>query len=119
VRPPERVLAVWAAEHGRTDVAGDAFREHVDAVLRRIKASDACSDYNGPHQRMAEGAAKLGYAMRRALLTSTRTATTPRAPATPASATPAAPSRARCGPSCRTPTTAAHAWWSAAGPSGC
>jgi len=68
VRPPERVLAVWAAGHGMTDVAGDAFREHVDAVLGRIKASDACSDYNGPHQRMAEGAAKLGYAMRRAML---------------------------------------------------
>jgi choline dehydrogenase-like flavoprotein len=68
VRPPERVLAVWAGEHGMTDVAGGEFTGHVEAVLRRIKASDGCSDYNGPHQRMAGGAAKLGYSMRRAML---------------------------------------------------
>jgi choline dehydrogenase-like flavoprotein len=68
VRPPDRVLAAWAGEHGTSDVATGAFGEHVDAVLRRIKANDACSDYNGPHQRMAAGAAKLGYAMHRAML---------------------------------------------------
>lgn len=68
VRPPDRVLAAWAGEHGLTDVAAGALGEHVDAVLRRIKANNTCSDYNGPHERMATGAAKLGYGMRRAML---------------------------------------------------
>src|SRR6266540_477863 len=44
------------------------FNQHLHAVLARIKANDKCSDYNGPHRRLAEGAAKLGYQLRRATL---------------------------------------------------
>ena len=68
VRPREQVRRAWAEEHGLTDVATASFDRHLDAVLARIKANEICSDYNGPHQRMAAGAAKLGYALRRALL---------------------------------------------------
>jgi choline dehydrogenase-like flavoprotein len=68
VRPPARVRRQWEAEHGLAGLGGAEFDRHLDAVLARIKANDECSDYNGPHQRLAEGAAKLGYDLRRAML---------------------------------------------------
>ncbi len=55
----------WAREHGLEGVDGPDYDRHLDAVLERIGANDACSDYNGPHQRMKEGADKLGWSWAR------------------------------------------------------
>ena len=55
----------WAREHGLEGVDGPDYDRHLDAVLERIGATDACSDYNGPHQRMKEGADKLGWSFAR------------------------------------------------------
>ena len=60
VRPSDAVLQEWASEHGLTDVATD-FGRHLDAVLTRMGANEDCSDLNGPHQRMVEGAKALGW----------------------------------------------------------
>jgi choline dehydrogenase-like flavoprotein len=51
----------WAREHGLEGVDGPEFDRHLDPVLERISATDRCSDLNGPHQRMKEGAEKLGW----------------------------------------------------------
>jgi choline dehydrogenase-like flavoprotein len=51
----------WAREHGLDGVDGLDFDRHLDAVLQRIRATDACSDLNGPQQRMFEGAEQLGW----------------------------------------------------------
>jgi choline dehydrogenase-like flavoprotein len=50
----------WAREHGLEGVDGADYDRHLDAVLERIGANDRCSDLNGPHQRMKEGADALG-----------------------------------------------------------
>jgi choline dehydrogenase-like flavoprotein len=50
----------WAREHGLEGVDGADYDRHLDAVLERIGANDQCSDLNGPHQRMKEGADALG-----------------------------------------------------------
>ncbi len=68
VLPPMQVRRQWEAEHGLDGLDGAEFDRHLHAVLARIKANDKCSDYNGPHRRLAEGAAKLGYQLRRATL---------------------------------------------------
>ena len=67
VRPTQAVLQEWADEHGLTDVAAD-FGRHLDAVLTRMGANDECSDLNGPHQRMVEGAKALGWSCEKATL---------------------------------------------------
>ena len=51
----------WAKEHGLEGVDTDAFDRHLDAVWTRINANDRCSDLNGPHQRLQEGAEALGW----------------------------------------------------------
>jgi choline dehydrogenase-like flavoprotein len=68
VRPRADIRKRWASEFGLVDVDTDAFDTHVDAVLSRIKANAGVADQNGPHQRLAEGAARLGFHYRRALL---------------------------------------------------
>jgi choline dehydrogenase-like flavoprotein len=50
----------WAREHGLEGVDGADYDRHLDTVLERIGANDRCSDLNGPHQRMKEGADALG-----------------------------------------------------------
>jgi choline dehydrogenase-like flavoprotein len=55
------VRAQWASEHGLADVDTPAFDAHLDTVLDRIGATDACSDFNGPTQLMRAGAEKLGW----------------------------------------------------------
>ena len=67
VRPTDAVLTEWATEHGLTDVATD-FGRHLDAVLTRMGANEECSDLNGPHQRMVEGAKALGWTWETATL---------------------------------------------------
>src|SRR4051794_4537078 len=53
----------WASEHGLEGVDGSDFDRHLDTVMERIGANDRCSDLNGPHQRMREGAERLGWSL--------------------------------------------------------
>ncbi len=68
VRPTDAVRSEWATEHGLTDVATEEFDRHLEAVLTRMGANDTCSDFNGPHQRMVEGAKALGWSCETATL---------------------------------------------------
>lgn len=67
VRTPSWVREEWAREHGLEGLESRAFEQHLDGVLSRINANDSCSDLNGPHQRLEEGARKLGYSFRRCM----------------------------------------------------
>lgn len=60
-QPSDAVRQQWAAEFGLADVATPEFDRHLQAVLARVHATADCSDLNGPHQRMAEGAKALGW----------------------------------------------------------
>ena len=51
----------WAGEHGLEGVDGPDFDRHLDAIFERLSVNDRCSDLNGPHQRMKEGADQLGW----------------------------------------------------------
>ena len=64
---PATVRASWA-QVGLTDVDTPAFDEHLQAVFDRISCNDKVATQNAPHQRLAEGAAKLGYSYRVATL---------------------------------------------------
>jgi choline dehydrogenase-like flavoprotein len=50
----------WARE-GLEDVGGPDFERHLDSVWGRLCVTGECSDLNGPHQRMKEGAEALGW----------------------------------------------------------
>lgn len=76
VRPSDAVRREWA-EHGLADVATTEFDRHLDAVLERMGATDECSDLNGPHQRMLEGAKALGWSSHIAVRNVDRTAYDP------------------------------------------
>jgi choline dehydrogenase-like flavoprotein len=67
VKPSAAVRREWAQDWGLDDVDSPEFDRHLEAVLARMKANDACSDFNGPHQRMAEGAKALGWSMHTAV----------------------------------------------------
>ncbi|HEX2016430.1 MAG TPA: GMC family oxidoreductase [Solirubrobacteraceae bacterium] len=54
----------WAQEHGLEGVDGAEFDRHLDTVLERIGATDACSELNGPQQRMREGCERLQWSFR-------------------------------------------------------
>ena len=60
-KPSDAVRAQWAEQFGLDDVATPEFDRHLEAVLARVHATPDCSDLNGPHQRMAEGAKALGW----------------------------------------------------------
>ena len=66
VKPSAEVRREWA-EHGLADVDTPEFDRHLEAVLARMSANADCSDHNGPHQRMAEGAQSLGWSMHTAV----------------------------------------------------
>ncbi len=51
----------WATEHGLEGVDGPDYDGHLDAIFERLSVNDRCSDLNGPHQRMKEGADALGW----------------------------------------------------------
>jgi choline dehydrogenase-like flavoprotein len=61
VPPPAHVRRSWEQEYGLDGLAGEAFDAHLAAVSERISATDACSERNGPNQRLAEGAQALGW----------------------------------------------------------
>ncbi|MET0341976.1 MAG: GMC family oxidoreductase [Polyangiales bacterium] len=67
VRTPAWVRTQWAREHGLDGLDGDEFEGHLTRVMERIQANDTCSDENGPHARLREGAEALGYNYRRCL----------------------------------------------------
>jgi len=67
VKPSAEVRREWASEHGLTDVDTPEFDRHLEAVLARMGANADCSDFNGPHQRLAEGAEKLGWSVHTAV----------------------------------------------------
>ncbi|MGI8535048.1 MAG: GMC family oxidoreductase N-terminal domain-containing protein [Mycobacteriales bacterium] len=67
VQPSEAVRREWAQEYGLSGLDTPEFDRHLEAVLARMGANDRCSDFNGPHQRMAEGAAALGWSMHTAV----------------------------------------------------
>lgn len=57
----------WAREFGLEGVDGPEFDRHTDAVMERIGANEQCSDYNGPTQRMKDGAEGLGWSFERVI----------------------------------------------------
>jgi choline dehydrogenase-like flavoprotein len=61
---PASVRARWAEDAGLADAHTPAFDEHLQAVVDRIKCNDKVATQNGPHQRLREGASKLGYSYR-------------------------------------------------------
>ncbi|MTV27112.1 GMC oxidoreductase [Nitriliruptoraceae bacterium ZYF776] len=61
VRPPDPVRADWAHTHGLEGLDGAEFDGHLDAVLDRISATDACTDLNPTNQRLADAADALGW----------------------------------------------------------
>jgi choline dehydrogenase-like flavoprotein len=65
---PKTVRACWANVFGLTDVDTPAFDEHLQAVFERIRCNDKVATQNGPHERLQDGASKLGYAYRVATL---------------------------------------------------
>ncbi|WP_291426939.1 GMC family oxidoreductase [Deinococcus sp.] len=68
VRPRDDIRQRWASEFGLSDLAGPEYDAHIDAVLKRMKVNEDCSDYNGPHQRLDEGAKARGYTFTKAAL---------------------------------------------------
>ena len=65
VQPPAEVRREWA-EAGLDGLDSAEFQADLDAVSRRIQANTECSEWNGTHQRMIEGAMRLGYHFKRA-----------------------------------------------------
>ena len=57
----------WAREHGVEGVDGPDFDRHLDAVCERINVNDQCSEFNGPNQRIEDGAAALDWSFKRLL----------------------------------------------------
>jgi choline dehydrogenase-like flavoprotein len=68
LRPTPARRRRWAEEFGLDDVATAAFDAHLDAVLRRMSANSDCSDYNGAHQRLIQGAEALGWSAHKSVL---------------------------------------------------
>jgi choline dehydrogenase-like flavoprotein len=64
LRTPAHVREQWAREFGVEDVEGSDFDRHIDAVWTRLGVNERCSDLNGPHERMREGAAELGWSFK-------------------------------------------------------
>jgi choline dehydrogenase-like flavoprotein len=54
----------WASEHGLEGLDGPEFDRHLDAVWERISVTERCSDLNGPHSLMKQGAEKLGWSFK-------------------------------------------------------
>ena len=64
LRTPEHVRAQWATDFGLEGVDGPEFDRHMDAVWSRLGVNESCSDLNGPHERMRDGAAALGWSFK-------------------------------------------------------
>ncbi|HEV3228581.1 MAG TPA: GMC family oxidoreductase, partial [Solirubrobacteraceae bacterium] len=64
LRTTDWVREQWAREYGLEGVDGPEYDRHLDVVLGRIGATDGCSEYNGPHQRMNEACERLEWSFR-------------------------------------------------------
>ncbi|MGH2925834.1 MAG: aldehyde dehydrogenase family protein [Solirubrobacterales bacterium] len=51
----------WSREFGLEGLDGAEFDRHLDAVLARLDANNACSDLNPVHERLREGCERLGH----------------------------------------------------------
>jgi choline dehydrogenase-like flavoprotein len=65
LRTYDWVREEWERDFGLEGLAGADYDRHLDEVSRRIGVTDSCSDWNGPNQRLVDGAQKLGYDARR------------------------------------------------------
>ena len=54
----------WATEFGLEGLDTPDFDRHLDAVMDRIGATEACSDLNGPQERLKEACEKLGLSFK-------------------------------------------------------
>jgi choline dehydrogenase-like flavoprotein len=61
LRTRDSVREEWARDFGLEGLDGPDYDRHLDAVWARLAVNDGCSDLNGPHQRLKEACAKLGY----------------------------------------------------------
>jgi choline dehydrogenase-like flavoprotein len=64
LRTPRWVREQWAREFGLEGVDGPDFDRHLDTVLERISATDACSDLNRPQKLMKAGCERLGWSFK-------------------------------------------------------
>ena len=64
LRTPAHVREQWAREFGLEGVEGPDFDRHIDAVWTRLGVNQRCSDLNGPHERMRDGAKALGWSFK-------------------------------------------------------
>src|ERR1700712_3671175 len=60
LRTYDWVREEWESVYGLEGLAGAAYDRHLDEVSARIGVTDACSDANGPNQRVLDAAQKLG-----------------------------------------------------------
>lgn len=60
LRTHDWVREEWERVHGLEGLAGADYDRHLDEVSARIGVTDACSDLNGPNQRVLDAAARLG-----------------------------------------------------------
>jgi choline dehydrogenase-like flavoprotein len=67
----------WAREFGLEGVDGPEYERHLDAVMERIGANEECSDYNGPTQRLKDGAEQLGWSFERVIRNADRATYSP------------------------------------------
>ncbi|GAA2216024.1 GMC family oxidoreductase [Nonomuraea monospora] len=58
---PAAVRQEWADRFGLKDLTSQSFDAHLDAVWTRLSVNDRNSDYNTPHQLIAEAATALGW----------------------------------------------------------
>jgi choline dehydrogenase-like flavoprotein len=54
----------WARDFGLEGVDGPDYDRHLDTVMERIGATDACSELNRPQQRLEEACDRLGWEFR-------------------------------------------------------
>jgi choline dehydrogenase-like flavoprotein len=63
LRTPDRIRREWAA-HGVDGLDDPAYDEHIDAVMKRINATDAATTQNRQHKKMIAALDALGMAHR-------------------------------------------------------
>ena len=67
----------WARDFGLEGLDGPEFDRHLDAVLARLDANEACGDLNPVHERLREGCERLGYDFRQTVRNADRDAYDP------------------------------------------
>ncbi len=58
LRTPERIRKEWS-EHGLDGIADPAYDAHIDAVMKRINATDEATTQNGQHRKLIEALDQL------------------------------------------------------------